>query len=341
MVQQFGRISNPVDLSADVIATAFADHGHCVVQFDAAQAYSTEVLQNLNAICATWPDWFQVRFYGHYAGAFDASVLRHLPDVKSLALDCLTTIINEDALLDLPQLRHLSFGVFQFDRPDFLRDLTLGQLKSLSLMENRKRNFDLHALAGCHALETLFVQGHWNGIEAVTSLPKLCKVTLHSFAKAHSIAFLSDIAGLVEASLMLGGRQDLAEFSSETLETLQVLRVKGLQTLGDLIRFPKLRHLRIEDQVQVQSVDLTGLHLQRVALHNCKGLRQVLGLAGQSQLQEFYASRVALDLDGLRDFAWPASTKVVGLFSGSKVWNERAKADLAARGYAQFGSYWR
>src|SRR5208282_327068 len=105
--------------------------------------------------------------------------------------------------------------------------------------------------------------------------------------------------------------ESLAEFSSQSVCTLQILRVRGLQSLGDLSRFPSLRHLRIEDQLQLKLLDLTGTRLYRLWLSNCKNLGTVIGLNRQDEMREFIASQVALDLDEFRDFSWPSTMEVV------------------------------
>jgi len=282
-----------------------------------------------------------VRFYGHYGTTFDASILQHLPDVANLTLDCLSSIANEDEVASLMHLKKFRFGIFEFDRPDFLQTLPLSKLTSLSLVENRKRNFDLSVLAECVSLETLFVHGHWRNIELVAGLPSLNQVGLSGFPKARGIAFLGEVPNLIELDLWLGGRDNFDEFASESLEILQVERVRGLRTLGSLARFPRLQSLSVVDQPQIEEIDLTGARLARFWARNCKNLRNLPGLCDQAHLREItIMSPVGLDMDELKDFDWPSTTEVVHLASGSKVWNDRAEKELAMRGYRKIGSLW-
>lgn len=315
--------------------------GKFVVQFSHAGAYTPHLLRALNDICRESSDWLEVRFYGHYGSSFDAAVLRELPDVKTLSLDCLNNILNEDVLLGLQRLSALHFGVFEFDRPDLLERLDLRRLTSLTLSENRKRNLDLTPLSKCSSLERLFVQGHSRGIDAIARLCNLKEVTLGSFAKVQSIAFLRVLPALEKLTLILGGRDTIDEFSSKTLQTLQILRVRGFQSLGDLSRFPCLRNLRIEDQLQLKSVDLTGAQLERLSLFNCKELARLVGLEHQARLRDFHSAKVALNSDYLRDFPWPVTTKAVKIFSGSFKWNELTAKILTERGYSQSFQDWR
>ncbi|SHN12907.1 leucine-rich repeat domain-containing protein [Roseibium suaedae] len=332
-----GRLHDPKFLSPIEIAKECEARGRLIVQFSRPDAYTPEILASLNEACRLVKNRLQVRFFGHYDGRFDAKTLRHLPEIRNLAVDCLTAIDNEDEIGQLPNLRSLGFGVFELDRPDFLRTIELRHLERLSLGENRKRNFDLSPLADCGQLGSLFIQGHSNGIDGLADLPRLGSLTLSSYAQKHALNFVNGISTLKELKLILGGRADLHDLSSESLEILQVIRVKGLARMGDLSRLPALTALRIEDQIQLKQVDLKGARLKRLALINCKNLTELPGLEQQDQLREFSAFRVALDLDGLRDREWPSATRSVRLFSGNNTWNEDAAARLTARNLTERG----
>ncbi len=318
-----GRLQDPKILSPVEIAQECDTRGRLVVQFSRPEAYTPAILASLNEACGLVKDRLQVRFYGHYGGRY-----------------CLTAIDNEEEIGRLPNLKLLNFGVFELDRPDFLRTIELRRLAQLSLGENRKRNFDLSPLADCELLDSLFIQGHSKGIDGLEGVPRLRTLTLSGYAKKHALNFMNDISTLKELKLILGGRADLDDLSSKSLEILQIIRVQGLTTMGDLSRLPALSALRIEDQIQLKQVDLNGVSLKRLALFNCKSLAELPGLDTQDQLREFLASRVALDLDGLRDREWPSATRSVGLFSGKNKWNDDAATRLTARNLNESSDLW-
>ncbi|UTV60513.1 hypothetical protein [Burkholderia arboris] len=341
MVQVFdGRMTNPETISPTEIAHACEQHGRVVVQFSKPDAYGPDILQSLNEACRLAGDRLQVRFYGHYQTSFDAAMLRQLPETRDLSVDCLTEIVHEEEIGRLPGLKRLGFGVFNLNRPDFLDTIELGRLERLMLSENEKRNIDLSPLAKCGSLTELFVQGHAKGIDAIASLPGLRKLTLSCYAKKYPLGFIQASPGLKEMTLLLGGRDNLDDLSSPTIELLQVLRVRGLSTMGDLSRLPSLSALRIEDQLQLSTLDLSGARLERLSLFNCKKLATLVGLDEQDRLREFRALEVALDLNALRDRDWSPVARSVRLFSGSRKWNEDATVRLAARGLGEEGSLW-
>lgn len=335
-----GRVSDPQVISPVEIAEAAKTRDRLIIQFSYPDAYSPRLLQELNDACRLAGDRIQARFYGHYGTRFDAAVLRNLPEVQNLAVDCLSNIENEDEIGQLPKLQSLSVGVFELDRPDFLQSLQLGQLTRLTVSETRKRNIDLAPLSQCRSLVDLFIHGHAKGIARIADLPALRKLTISAFAKSNGLDFVSAIPSLAQLTLTLGGRPNLDDLASATVEMLQILRVRGLETLGDLSRFPALTALRMEDQLQITDLDLSGADLERLWLDNCKNLSSLHGLERQARLQEFSASRVALDMDALRDRVWPASATSVRLFAKSKKWNDAARSQLADRGLGGKNGYW-
>lgn len=330
-----GRLNNPTSIASIEISGKLTERGKLTIQFDNPDAYPISLLQILNDICRQSTDQLEVRFYGHYKTGFDAAILRELPDVKNLSLDCLLTIRNEDMISNLGNLSKLHFGVFEIDRPEFLNSLDLSALTSIILGENRKRNLNLSPLATCASLEQLTIGGFSDEIDAVAGLPNLKEITLRSFAKRHRIAFLKGVPNLQHLTLILGGRVSIEEFSSESLKELQLIRVQGLTSLGDLSRFSNLRWLWVEDQLKVNSLDLSGTQLEHLTLYNCKSLANLSSLESQTRLREFQSSRVLLNSDALRDFRWPISAQTVRIFSGTRKWNETAAASLKARGFGQ------
>lgn len=340
MIIDSHRITDPSSISPAEIAAAAASRDWLVVQFSAPDTYPERLLRDLNEACRMADARLQVRFFGHYRWRFDAAVLRHLPAVRNLAVDCLARIENEDEIGRLPTLERLSFGVFELDRPDFLHSLDLGRLTRLRLSETRKRNINLAPLAECRSLEELYINAHAKGIGAIAGLRVLRKLTLSAYAKRNGLDFIEAMPSLDDLTLILGGRPSLDDLASATLATLQILRVRGVETLGDLARFPALKGLKIEDQLQIKELDLCGANLERLWLFNCKNLATLHGLDRQQRLREFAASRVALDMDALRDRDWPASTRSVRLFTGKAKWNDAAQALLAAKGVGEKNEYW-
>jgi hypothetical protein len=330
------RITDPGAVSERDIQ-AIIDQGLSpTVQFS-KPCYDRSLLDAVNSLCKVFGSSLEVRFFGHYQHDFDAAVLSAIPSVRWLSVDCLTRILNEDWLHKLPLLERLSFGVFEFDRPDFFDGFQLGQITKLSIAETKSRKLDLGALEKCTSLTELFVRGHTRNIEALSNVPALRKLRLCGMPKQRDLSFVGDIPRLESLVLLLGGRPSFNELRSPTLKELEVIRVRGLETLGPLDRFPNLHRLQIEDQLQLHSFSVAGTQLRELSVHNCKNLQSVFDLGSLLDFEHLRVSRTQLDLEMLRDCNWPPSMKFVALYSSSEKWNEQTRSILECRGYKEFG----
>ena len=297
-----------------------------------------EVLREVNRLCRAHGARFEVRFYGWYGrkGLFDAALLEHLPEVRRLSVDCLRGIENVEALGRLPHLDNLHFGVYEIADGAFLSALPLEQLSRISLVENRKRNFDLAPLARCQSAEQVFIQGHTRNISVLSGLPHVHKLGLSGMPRKQSLDFVNAMSSLRNLMVILGSRESIDELAHPTLEKLDIIWVRQLATLGDLARFPALREFIVEDQLRLKRIDLTGPPIERLRITNCKSLVELVGIELLDRLEWLHIAQTRLDLEPLRDRAWPGTTRAVGLFSGSIKWNDAARDALAARGIAQF-----
>jgi hypothetical protein len=330
------RITDPTSVSREEIAAILARGCTPIVQFS-RPGYTPELLRSLDALCAEFGVQIQVRFYGYHRDGFDAAALSHLPHVRWLLVDGVMRIDNEECFWHLPSLERLSFGAFEFDRPDFLAGFALERFTGFALVETRKRNLDLAPLTRCGRLTELYINGHTRNIGAVAGLPKLTALHLRGIPRQQDLAFVGAVAGLRDLSLSLGGRAAIDEISHAGLESLHIARVRGLASLGSLGRFSALRRLQVEDQLQLREISLSGARLHELLLVNCKSLARIDGLDEQIDLAHFRTRRTALDLDHLVKRAWPPAMRILALYSGSEKWNKAARQELDRRGYREFG----
>lgn len=275
----------------------------------------------------------EVRFYGHYTIGFDAIWFSNIPNVVNLSVDCLTEIENIECLYSLENLKILSFGIFEFSDKDFLSHLKLAGLQELRISDNRKKNFDLKPLKDAASLKKLSVVGHTKNIESIKSISSLKQLALSQINRKVSLEFLNDIEALEKLELLLGGRDNIDELSIPTLKILRVLRVRGFNKLPELGRFPKLECLHIEDQLKLESIDLSGASLKCLIVGNCKNLSEITNLITQKELFRVSFDRTNFNIDALKQHDWPSSLKVISLWSGSNKWNENCEEYLSSKGY--------
>lgn len=316
-----------------IIAARVAAGERVVVQFGRS-GYTDEQLAELNQLAQLHGRDLEIRFYGHYGEVFDGAVLRRLPDAMCVSLDCLTHACNLDTLSHIEDLQELRLGVFELDVSEVLAYCNPNSMKKLSLGETRKRNIDLSNLARFEALESLHSTGETKNITSICELPLLQDLSLSSFRKKDDITFVSHLAQLVSLRLMLGGRANISALVAPALESLEVVRVQGLEDLGDLKRFERLRHLKVEDQLRLTSIRVApNPALQDIAILNCKNFQRIEGLDALPVLSSLRYYQTAVDYEVLINGALPAALAHVAFYTGKSRRDDDIAKDLQRRGF--------
>lgn len=173
------RIQNPSGIDRAAIEAEVAAGSHVILQFGEPR-YDSDLLRQINNLCGELGEDLEVRFYGH---KFDAAVLRFLPDVASLSIDCIIEAVNLNVLNNLENLRRFSLGIYKLDDQNILKSLKLQNLERLALCETAKANFDLSPLNACSKLAEFYLVGHTKNIECLADLPTLRMLSLGHIPK--------------------------------------------------------------------------------------------------------------------------------------------------------------
>ncbi|KHA80654.1 hypothetical protein NC77_00740 [Janthinobacterium lividum] len=327
------RIQNPERIDAAAIRAAIASGQQVLVQFDTL-AEPGPLLADLDALAATCGTALTIRIYGYDPRVFDARILRALPHVASLSIDCHWQAIHLEVLGELRHLKRLSLGVYQLAEGDILQLDNLRGLEYLNLGESAKNNIDLAPLRHYAQLASLVLEGHSKHIDTLAGLPALHELSLYRIKNKVPLDFISAMDRLDRLLLQLGGRESLVHIEAPLLKKLEVIRVRGLETLGDIGRFPLLQALWVEDQIKLRQIALgANPVLERLNLHTCKTLDSLPGLAALPALRQLSASETMLDVDALLQ-DMPASLTHVRLRTGKKTRDDAIAAQLAERGYS-------
>jgi Leucine-rich repeat (LRR) protein len=327
------RIQNPERIDAAAIRAAIASGQQVLVQFDTL-AEPGPLLADLDALAATCGTALTIRIYGYDPRVFDARILRALPHVASLSIDCHWQAIHLEVLGELRHLKRLSLGVYQLAEADILQLDNLRGLEYLNLGESAKNNIDLAPLRHYAQLASLVLEGHSKHIDTLAGLPALHELSLYRIKNKVPLDFISAMDRLDRLLLQLGGRESLAHIEAPLLKKLEVIRVRGLETLGDIGRFPLLQALWVEDQIKLRQIALgANPVLERLSLHTCKTLDSLPGLAALPALRQLSASETMLDVDALLAHGLPASLTHVRLRTGKKTRDDAIAAQLAQLGY--------
>jgi hypothetical protein len=331
------RINDPKSISREEIDKIISDGKNPIIQFS-EYSYSTPLLKEVNELCVIYGEELEIRFYGHYGDKFDAKILYHLPDVQNLSVDCLQYIENHEELGKLQKLKSLSFGVYYFQDKDFLSKLNLKGLNRLVIGDNHKNNINLSYLSECKILENLHVVGHTKNIDVVGLLPKLKQLSLGSIGKKQSLLFVNEIRTLESLMVILGGRQSLVEINNENLKKIEIIRVRGLEVLGDLSRFPNLSHLHIEDQIKIKEVAFSNplLSLNDLKVLTCKTLNTIIGLNNLLNLSNLRIYNTLIEINEVLNSNLPESLNVFAFYTGKVKKDKEIRTLLDSRGFKEF-----
>lgn len=172
---------------------------------------------------------------------------------------------------------------------------------------------------------------HWQCLPNLQSL-RLCQIK-----KSVDIAFISEIQSLTQLEIVLGGRTSIAHISPPQLKTLQITRIRDLNDVGDLARFPLLEKCIIEDQIQLSQIKFApNPHLKDVFVLNCKTLTRLDGLAELTALHQLRISGTTLNIEQLIAQGLPPTLKIFGFYTQSNKQNHAIRQRLDDLGYDEW-----
>lgn len=259
-----GRLQGNANWAPADIAALAAEPSLRILQYSEQEVPDAERLDALNSLFAARPD-VELRLYGFHLRPADLSVLKRLPEVQKLSVDCCSRVENLGALGGLAKLRELTLDVFELDSFDVLGEVRSG-LDCLALGKTRSKKPDLSVLRRFAGLERLSLAGQRKHLDVLHVLGKLRELTVYGVPLG-DLSFLGGNPELAELSLGFGGAEELDGLrAAERLERLSLTSVRGLKRLDVLAALPRLRELKLRNQPKLAALpDLSGLpHLRAI-----------------------------------------------------------------------------
>ncbi len=333
------RITDQTTLHLAEINSDIEDGKHVIVQFS-DKLYDGKILSTINLLCKKYDKKFGVRFYSHYKTGFDCAVLQHLPDVKCLYIDCLSTAENITEIKNLKYLRRFSLGVFEFSETEILAYDNLKNLEDLLITPIKSGSINLEYLKEYKNLKYLWLGKHSKNIYTVGEISSLEKLQLTSINPV-PLLFINNLKRLKELTFLLGGRENINEIKENEIERLSILRVRGLCGLNNISNFKKLKNLIIEDQIKLDELlfDKELPDLERLIIINCKNLSVLGNLQNLHGLKDLRIFRTAICFDDLLKVGLPASLENFRFVTGKKKIDDGIAIKITGLGYSQETKY--
>ena len=330
------RINDP-DLIDEAHIESKVDEGiRVIIQFVKPPASDT-ILERLNTLCRKFGSKFEIRFYGFYGDTFDGRLLRRIPDVKVLSVDCLTRAEKFSEVSNLRSLEKLSIGVFELKELDILSSENLFSLKGLCVSETRSSALNLDHLRRYRELKALTICGHTKNIQAIGELSGLEQLGLSSI-KRTNLDFVNRLKELKDLTIILGGRDNINEIAENNIENLEIIWVRGFNEFANISRFKSLKKLRIENQIKLERLEFDDNlpFLKTVHIFNCKSLRTINGLINLSALYDLRLAMIDIDFDEFLAQPMPESLRKLAIYTGKERKNRDLRLKLDKMGFSEF-----
>jgi protein phosphatase 1 regulatory subunit 7 len=330
------RINNPQKIEPDFIDKELKAGKEVIVQFS-YKTYDDKKLSELNKLCGKYDKGFEVRFYGHYSTSFDCNTLLKIPNVKSLYVDCLTKAHNVEALSQLPNLQKLSLGVYELKETEVLNSENLKKLTELIVTETKTKAFNLEYLRDYKNLKSLIIAGHTKNIDCIGALESLEYLSFNSVRQV-PIPFVNKLKNLKTLTFILGGRDNIHEIGENEIENLEIVWVRGFKDISNISNFKKIKTLRIEDNIRLQTVhfdrELPNLHDLKII--NCKSLSSLSGLENLPSLHQLRIYKTALDFDKVIKRSLPKRLKIFAFYTSKQKVDNEIKKTLELNGFGEW-----
>lgn len=230
----------------------------------------------------------ELRVFGFYSELCDLSFLSLMNNVEIFSADCLMKASNVEAVGLLPKLKKISIGIYDLESFSFL-DLIPSNVESISLHRTKSNKPNIKGLNRFDGLKKLYLEGQSRGIETLSRLGKLEKLTLRSITVT-DFDFLLPLENLTSLELKLGGSKNASQFSKlKSLKYLEIWQVRGLDSLDFLSEMISLQNLFLQNLPLVTRLPKmeAAISLRRILLQSLKGLSDLSPLEFAPALEEF------------------------------------------------------
>ena len=329
------RINNPNSINKEEIKKELSEGKHVIVQFSHA-IYSDKDLADLDELCSTNNENFEVRFYGNFSGSFsfDCNTLLKIPKVKYLSVNCLLRVENISALSELKNLRKLNFGVYYLKELEILAYDNLKTLTYLCVGETSSKAFNLNYLKEYQNLKSLIIVGHSKNIEAVGEIMNLEVLSLNSI-KNKATPFVNNLKKLKILKFILGGRENIQEIEENRIENLEITWVRGFNDISNLSKFSGLKKLLIDRQKQLRSISIDKElpELKYLEIVDCKTLTSLTGLENLIDIEQLGIFGTQLKFDSIINQKLSPTLKTFDFYTRKVKADKAIKLKLKELGY--------
>ncbi|MEL7271456.1 MAG: hypothetical protein AAGL34_17925 [Bacteroidota bacterium] len=242
----------------------------------------------------------------------------------------------------IPSIRN--FDVASYNTLDYTPLLQNKALTDLGIGETKSIAVDLSFISEFRALKTLWIDGMKKGLESVSQLPELERLTFRGI-KMKNLDLVSNLRNLKQIRLLFGSYKNLEALSKvKSLKTLEISRTRQIPDYEFFKEMPNLNSLYLEGMSKMEELpDFQGLtNLKRIQIENNSRLTDISSLNSLQSLEIFLiwfpenfkaAFRKSLILQGFEFLINSKTVKYTNLFH----WlSEAQKTKLSDKGIVEW-----
>lgn len=270
-----GRVQLRKSWTADDLRGLAAEPKLRIVQYSDSEIPGSRLLELLNEeLFAARPD-VKLRIYGFHRQGADLSVLRKLPNLVKLSVDCSTKVEGLEHLGSSANLLEFALDVFELDSFDALNGVN-SRLKRLRLGKTRSKKPDLSVLKRFGDLEKLALDGHKKNIETLSGMHSLRELQVHG-VPLENLGFLRELPRIESLAIGQGKAESLDWLAGmPVLKKLRIFKARGLTELNVLSELEDLERLELVDQPLLRTLpDLKNLEALRLFVCTHVGLEEL------------------------------------------------------------------
>ena len=195
--------------------------------------------------------------------------------------------VNFDFYSQIPSLRN--FDISSFNTFDYTPLLQNKKLTDLGIGETKSIAVNLSFIKEFENLTTLWIDGMKKGLESVSELSKLERLTFRG-VKMNDIDLIGNLENLKQLKLLFGSYKNLDGISNvKSIKTLEISRTRQIPNYDFLKTMGNLNSLYFEGMSKMKKLpDLSGLiNLKRIQIDNNSKLVDITNLNQLSNLETF------------------------------------------------------
>lgn len=227
--------------------------------------------------------------YRDFSENLSMKFLQSIPSLKKLRLTNFSSFSDFEDVEIMSDIEDLSIERCDIEFFEILKIMPTNITKlSLGSLKAKKLNIDF--ISRFEKLESLYVEGHSKGIEAIGRLINLKELTLRSISHP-SLYFLKDLNHLTSLDIKLGTVKDFSILPKMTnIKYLELWYIKGLTDISFISEMKELQSLHLESLSNITTLPNfdTMQKFRRIRLMNMNGLSDFSSLKTAPKLQDFF-----------------------------------------------------